>query len=191
MMLYKIVFRGTVEVRYRFRGTVGRYLGSGRATLTKDNTVIEEYEEKNSTLKLRLTSADEEIEHLNIQNMQLKISVEKSSKVIALYKKIGITENSLNAISTPVIRKVKKVFSGQYPGSPRHTILETNEVSTQTTDNSMTKYFKKPYSSKKNKQQIKERRRKINNLINKIAILKTQNKKLMDELKMEGTKLFV
>ncbi|CAB3232733.1 unnamed protein product [Arctia plantaginis] len=147
------------------------------ATSKKDYTLLEEYEEIISTLKLRLASANEEIENLNLQNIQLKMSVEKSSKVIALYKKIGITENLLNAVSTPVIRKVKKVFSCVYPVSPRHSIPETNEISTQTTGISMTKHLGKPFSFKTCKQQIKKRRRKINYLTHKISILKTQNKK--------------
>lgn len=141
-------------------------------------------QEKLTNLEIKLSSAEEEIENLNSQNSELKNQLEKSSRVIALYKKIGITENSMSSISTPVIHRIKKVLSNRCLSPPPKKICLTINQSTQTLAETtcVPNNMHKPVISKKYKQRLRKQRKKISNLIIRINKLKIQNQNIREEL---------
>lgn len=152
---------------------------STRSLPNINNLELEEYQSEISSLKIKLSSADDEINTLLSQNSQLSQRVEKLSRVVALYKKIGLTENSISSINSPVIRRVKRILSSPV-SPPTKNITTTNNQSTQT-DNIIGS-TKNSLISKKYKMKLKKQRKKINNLKKRITKLQIQNQRIKEDM---------
>lgn len=148
------------------------------------NFLLEEYKLKIETLTRNLGSADQEIESMILENNELKRTVEKLKKTVNMFKEIGIGE-SFDKISTPVIRKIRKVISHNSPQKTHDDLRLQVTVSTQT-EVELENLGKLPKFETDNMKKLRKRTKKqlqrTKKLINNIFNLKRKNEKLISEL---------
>ncbi|CAG4968715.1 unnamed protein product [Parnassius apollo] len=129
------------------------------STLSLPNTSITENDyTKNlqrqiNEQKLLLESANEEVERLSLENIDLKKTLAQRENTLSLMKKIGISENLV--MSSPVIKRIKNFISvGKTP-------TKTNSISPKT---SITQVINLENKIKKLEQELEEANRQIEKL---------------------------
>lgn len=80
-------------------------------TSITDNEHTKRLHEHINNLKIELESANEEIERISLENMELKKTLEQREKTLSLMKNIGICENYLNSLPSPSQRKINSAGS--------------------------------------------------------------------------------
>lgn len=150
----------------------------------QNNFLMEEYKLKIETLTRNLGSADQEIENMILENNELKRTVEKLKKTVNMFKEIGLAE-SFDKISSPVIRKIRKVISQNSPQKPNNDLRLQVTVSTQTEvelENSGKLPKLETENMKRLRKGTKKQLQRTKKLINNIFNLKRKNEKLISEL---------
>lgn len=141
-------------------------------------------EEMNTQLQKineQLESANAEVANLLAENFSLKESIDKLNTTIKLYKKIGISDNLLNNITSPAAKKIRKYFTSKNTSiadksEDRNAIDKTTQTLFNSHDvKNISKGLKK---NKKLQKKIRRQENKIKNLNTKLKKVKQDRKKL-------------
>lgn len=140
-----------------------------------------ETEEEITILQTELQSAHEEVKNLSLENSDLKKTIEHQNNIIAIFKRLGISDNCINNISSPAVQKIRKIIT-EKPHKTKAVALNVQSTQTDIDANRMNSLIAKlQYNKilvKQNKFQNKKTRRlrkKINYINRQIRLTKSKH----------------